>query len=443
MSSPGARVCVVDDDPAIREALAERLAAQGYAVTTAESGEEALERARAGLDVMLLDLSLPRGDGISVLESLQAEGVEVATVVITAYASVDRAVRAMRAGAYDFLQKPFEPEVVDETVRRALERQTLRRANRALAGADGVAGLVHAPEGPLEAALGAARRAARSDATVLLHGESGTGKELLARAIHRWSARAEGPFVPVNCAALAESLLESELFGHERGAFTGATERREGRLEAAHGGTLFLDEVGDTSPALQVKLLRVLQERCFERVGGNRTVSVDLRVVTATHRDLRAMVAAGDFREDLFYRLNVIALTLPPLRERRADVGLLAEHFVRDFAAQTGRAGLKLSTEARRALLAHDWPGNVRELRNAIERAVVLCEGDEIAAEDLPGELFEQAVPAVGFHARVEAYRRQVIEEALAETGGNQTRAAERLGLQRTYLSRLIRKYGI
>ena len=445
---PQARVCVVDDDPGIREALAERLGARGYAVSTAGSGEGALERARAGVDVMLLDLQLPRGDGFEVLEALRREQLDVTVVVITAHGTVEKAVRALRTGAYDFLQKPFEPELVEETLRRALERSTLRRANRALAAevaAISDEGLVHEPGGAVAGVIETARRAAASDATLLLFGESGTGKELLARAVHRWSPRAEGPFVALNCAALAESLLESELFGHEKGAFTGATGQREGKLEAAHGGTLFLDEVGDTSQALQVKLLRVLQERAFERVGGNATVSVDLRVVTATHRDLKAMVAAGEFREDLYYRLNVISLTIPPLRERRGDVARLADHFVARYGRETGRLDVRLSEGAAAALLAHDWPGNVRELQNAIERAVVLCEGGEILVEDLPPELLGAggSTPPEGFHGKVEAYRKQVIEEALAATGGNQTRAAERLGLQRTYLARLIRKYGI
>ena len=440
---PRGRVCVCDDDPAIRDALVERLRAQGHDVRAAGTGEAALEEARRGLDALLLDLSLPGMDGFAVLEALAREELEVTVVVITAYASVDRAVRAMRVGAYDFLQKPFEAELVDETLRRALERSALRRTNRALTGS-AAAGLVHAPEGPLGAVLDTARRAARSDATVLIQGESGTGKELLARAVHAWSTRSAGPFVAVNCAAVAESLLESELFGHERGAFTGATERREGKLEAAHGGTLFLDEVGDMPAPMQVKLLRALQERSFERVGGTQTVTVDLRLVCATHRDLRARVAEGSFREDLFYRLNVIALTVPPLRERAADLARLCEHFVDEVARQVGRPAPRLSSAARAALLGHEWPGNVRELRNALERAVVLCEGDEVGVDDLPPELLAGGdTPAEGFHGQVEAYRRRLLEQALAETEGNQTRAAERLGLQRTYLARLIRKYGI
>ncbi len=438
------RLLIVDDDPAIREALAERCTAREYAVSTAASGAEALERARSGVDLVLLDLMLPQGDGLWVLRRLREERIVATVVVITAHGTIERAVEAMRAGAYDFLQKPFEPRLVEETLRRALERTRLLAENRALRGALPEDGLVVADQ-RMERVLATARKAARSDATVLLLGESGTGKEVLARAIHRWSDRSGRPFVAVNCVALAETLLESELFGHEKGAFTGAGERRVGRIEAAHGGTLFLDEIGDTSSAFQTKLLRVLEQHSFERVGGARSLEVDLRVVAATNRDLRRAVAEGRFREDLYYRLNVIALEIPPLRERPLDVEALARHFVAHFAREVKRPGLALSEEALVCLRAQSWPGNVRELRNAIERAVVLCEGPCLEPEDLPGELAGSAEgpPDGGFHGRVEAFRRSAIEQALAEAGGNQTAAAKRLGLQRTYLARLIRKYGL
>ena len=438
------RLLIVDDDAAIRAALAERFVARGYAVTQAPTGAQALARIREGADVVLLDLEMPDGDGFSVLQGLPSTGCAPTVIVITAHGSVDRAVRAMRAGAYDFLEKPFDAAVVEEAVGRAAERSALLRVNRSLQ-ADQASGLVYDPAGPLAQAVETCRKAASSDASVLLLGESGTGKEEFARAIHGWSARREGPYVAVNCAALTESLLESELFGHEKGAFTGADRRREGKLEAAHGGTLFLDEVGDTTPGFQVKLLRVLQERSFQRVGGQDTVSVDLRVVAATNRDLKDAVESGDFREDLYYRLNVIALELPPLRSRRGDIRPLADHFLARYAAQIGRPGLRWSDTALSALLAHDWPGNVRELRNAVERAAVLGEGPELGLDELAPEVIGAAGEALGegFHARIEVYRRQVIEEALAATDGHQTRAAERLRLQRTYLSRLIRKYGI
>jgi len=437
-----ARLLIVDDDAAIRAALAERFRARDYAVTTAASGAEALERARRGVELVLLDLMLPQGDGLWVLERLREEGLTPTVVVITAHGSVERAVEAMRAGAYDFLQKPFEPALVEETLRRALERTRLLAENRALRVAEAGDGPL-AADPRMQAVLATARRAAASEATVLLLGESGTGKEVLARAIHRWSPRADGPFVAVNCAALAESLLESELFGHEKGAFTGAHERRVGCLEAAHGGTLFLDELGDTSPALQAKLLRVLEQRAFERVGGARTIEVDLRVVAATNRDLKERVAAGAFREDLYYRLNVIALTVPPLRERPADVEALARHFVSELAREVKRPGLVLADDALARLRAHAWPGNVRELRNALERAVVLAEGERIEADDLPEELGASLESAAGFHGRVEGFRRALLRDTLAESGGNQAEAARRLGLQRTYLARLVRRYGL
>ncbi len=422
-----ARILVVDDDAHIRQALAERFAARKFEVSSAGSGREAFAKiCRERPDVVLLDLQLPEGDGFWVLKRLREEGVEATVVVITAFGTVDKAVQAMKEGAYDFLQKPFEPSLVEETVRRAMERTSLRRTVKAHSVEPTVIGLASAVE--------LARKAARSDATVLLLGESGTGKEVIARFIHR-----EGPFVAVNAAALAETLLESELFGHEKGAFTGAQARRAGKFELAHGGTIFLDEIGDISPALQAKLLRVLQERAFERVGGTETLTVDVRIVAATNQDLKKRVAEGKFREDLYYRLNVISITLPPLRERRADIRPLAEHFLKE---QKGAA--RFAPETLEALERYDWPGNVRELRNAIERAVALHDGGEITPGDLPPEvLHSAALPADSFHGEVEEFRRRLIQETLARFGGNQTRAAEALKLQRTYLARLIRQLGL
>ncbi|HYF00775.1 MAG TPA: sigma 54-interacting transcriptional regulator, partial [Planctomycetota bacterium] len=310
------------------------------------------------------------------------------------------------------------------------ERTTLRRASRAR-GEPVLVGLAAAAE--------VARKAARTDATVLLLGESGTGKDVLARAVHRWSPRGDGPFVAVNTAALPETLLESELFGHEKGAFTGATARRPGKFELAHGGTIFLDEIGDIPATTQARLLRVLQERAFERVGGTETLAVDVRVVAATNRDLKKAVADGRFREDLFYRLNVVSIALSPLRERKADLRPLAEHFLREIRPST-----RFAPETLAALERHDWPGNARELRNAIERAVALADGDLLTPADLPQDVLSgTALPADSFHAQVEAFRRRLIQETLARHGGNQTRAAEALGLQRTYLARLIRQMGL
>jgi DNA-binding NtrC family response regulator len=425
------RILVVDDDPHIRQALVERFRARKFEVLEAGSGKDALARLGHGHpDVTLLDLQLPDGDGFWVLRRLREEGIEATVVVITAFGTVDKAVQAMKEGAYDFLQKPFEPALVEETVRRALERTTLRRAARA-GGDPAIVGLAAVQE--------LARKAAKTDATVLLLGESGTGKEVIARAVHRWSERAAGPFVAVNAAALAESLLESELFGHEKGAFTGAQARRAGKFELAHGGTIFLDEIGEIPPATQAKLLRVLQERAFERVGGTETVTVDVRVVAATNRDLKKRVAEKLFREDLYYRLNVVSVTLPPLRERRADIRPLAEHFLREL-----KPGARFASDTLAALERHDWPGNVRELRNVVERATVLLEGDEIAPSDLPSEVLAgTALPSDSFHAQVDEYRKRLIQETLARFGGNQTKAAEALKLQRTYLARLIRQMGI
>jgi two-component system NtrC family response regulator len=426
------RLLVVDDDAHIAQALSERFAARGFAVSSAASGREAFAKiSRERPDVTLLDLQLPEGDGFWVLRRLREEGIEATVVVITAFGTVDRAVQAMKEGAYDFIQKPFEPSLVEEAVRRALERSSLKAVVRAQAAEIPVIGLASTVE--------IARKAARSDATVLLLGESGTGKEVIARSIHRWSDRASGPFVPVNAAALAETLLESEIFGHEKGAFTGALARRAGKFEVAHGGTIFLDEIGDISPAMQAKLLRVLQDRSFERVGGTETISVDVRVLAATNRDLKKRVGEGKFRDDLYYRLNVVSITLPPLRERRADVRPLAEHFLREI-----RPAARFAPETIPVLERYDWPGNARELRNAIERAVALCEGDEIGPGDLPPEaLLAAPLPADSFHAQVEECRRRLIRETLARFGGNQTRAAEALKLQRTYLARLIRQLGI
>ena len=421
------RILVVDDDAHIRQALVERFAARKFDVRSAGSGKEALEKiAREHPDAVLLDLQLPGGDGFWVLKELREAGIEATVVVITAFGTVDKAVQAMKEGACDFIEKPFEPALVEETVRRALERSSLRRAVRAQAAAPVVIGLAGAVE--------TAKKAAKSDATVLLLGESGTGKEVLARTLHR-----EGPFVAVNAAALADTLLESELFGHEKGAFTGAVARRAGKFELAHGGTIFLDEIGDIPPVMQAKLLRVLQERAFERVGGTETISVDVRVIAATNRDLRKRVAEGKFREDLFYRLNVLTITLPPLRERRADIRPLAEHFLREL-----KPGMTFGPGTLEALERYDWPGNARELRNAVERAVALGEGDEIGPGDLPPELLlSDSLPADSFHGQVQEFRRRLIRETLARFGGNQTRAAEALKLQRTYLARLIRQLGI
>jgi two-component system, NtrC family, response regulator AtoC len=445
-----ARILLVDDDPDIRAILADRLVNAGHEVTQADDGLRAVElHAEQMPDLMLLDLDLPGADGFAVLERLRQEAAPFTAVVITAFASIEKAVEAMRRGAYDFIPKPFNPGHVELVVDKALEHTRLRDENRALRAAVGAPGRTLIGSSPSMTRLTeTARRAADSKSTILLLGESGTGKEVLARAIHTWSPRARSPFVAVNCSALSEELLESELFGHERGAFTGAHQQKTGKFELANRGTIFLDEIGDLREPVQVKLLRVLQEHEFERVGGTRTIRADIRVIAATNRDLAAAVRSGAFREDLYYRLNVVTLLLPPLRDRRDDVPKLADHFLVKYCAETGKPLLRLSPSAIDALAAHSWPGNVRELEISIERAVVLTRGTEIEPSDLALRGFAATPPELppgdgSFHARVESFKRELIRQSLATAGGNQTRAAADLGLQRTYLARLIKTLGL
>ncbi len=447
-----ARILIVDDDADIRTILADRLTARGHEILEAGDGLKALEiSARELPDLMLLDLDLPGADGLAVLDRLRQESLPPTVVVITAFATIEKAVEAMRRGAFDFLPKPFQPGLVELTVHKALERNELREENRALRAAipGGKPWVGASPA--LCQLMEQARKAAESKSTVLLLGESGTGKEVLARSIHAWSPRASRPFIAVNCVALSEDLLESELFGHEKGAFTGAHQQKAGKFELANHGTVFLDEVGDIRESLQAKLLRVLQEHEFERVGGNKPIRVDIRVIAATNRNLEDAVKAGRFREDLYYRLNVVRLSLPPLRSRRDDIPALAEHFLRKYCAETGKSFSGISPPAMDLLRTHAWPGNVRELENAIERAVVLGGGPEISEADLglraateSGGATSSDDARVGpFHDLVERFKKDLIRNALEQAKGNQTRAAELLGLQRTYLARLIRNLAL
>jgi DNA-binding NtrC family response regulator len=447
-----ARVLIVDDDPDLCEALSDRLATLGHQVVVAGTGADALRLVREESPaVVLLDLVLPGMDGMAVLETLRREEPDTVVVVITAYGTIARAVEAMKKGAYDFVTKPFDPRHLEIVIGKALERQALKDANALLSSEVGDRYAAIVGESPaMQGVLDVARRAAPSGATVLLLGESGTGKEVLARAIHRWSARASRPFVVVNCVALSEELLESELFGHEKGAFTGAHQQKRGKLEVAQGGTVFLDEIGDVRPALQAKLLRVLQDQTFERVGGTRPIQADVRFIAATNRDLGQAVRQGQFRLDLFYRLHVVTMTLPPLRERASDVPALARHFLERSRREVKREVAAFTPEALACLRRHTWPGNVRELENAIERAVVLADGPDIAIRDLPAEIRDGAAAAAlvrerarSFHASVEEYKRGLIASVLRRTGGNRTQAARILGLQRTYLARLIRDLGL
>src|SRR5512137_569205 len=384
-------VLIVDDDRANLETLARIFAKEGWQVAQAASGAEALEAVRRDRpDVVVTDLMMPGMSGDELLRAVKAIAPETEVVLVTAYGTVEGAVAAMKEGAYDFITKPVKRHAIVKAVRLARERASLVAENRSLrarlarlgegGGDGGLLGVAPA----LRAALDTLRQVAPASATVLLQGESGTGKELAARLLHDLSPRSAGPFLPVNCAAIPETILESELFGYERGAFTGATQRKEGRFQRAHGGTLFLDEVGDMSPGVQAKLLRVLQDGVVERLGGIAPVQVDVRIVAATNRDLAAEVRAGRFREDLFFRLDVVTVRLPPLRERREDVPLLAAAFLAGFAERNRRQVTGFSDAALHALAGHDWPGNVRELQHAIERAVVLCHGEVVGIDDLP-----------------------------------------------------------
>jgi DNA-binding NtrC family response regulator len=362
---------------------------------------------------------------------------------------LEKVVEAMKAGADDFVPKPFDADHLRVVVTRSVERQRLRRENALLredAGAD-VLPIIGGSSSVVEM-MDVGKRAATSTASILLLGESGTGKEVLARAIHGWSPRRDMPFVGVNCTALHGHLLESELFGHEKGAFTGAEKLKRGRFEAARGGTLLLDEIGATQPDFQVKLLRVLQEGVFERVGGERPIEADVRIIAATNRDLEKAIDDGSFLGDLYYRLNVVAIQVPPLRDRRDDIPELARFFIRKHAHQVNRDVLDLTQPAIDALVSHDWPGNIRELENAVQRAVVLGQGEQIELEELPhhvrggGTSAKEPIPD-GYHAAMEAYQRRLIQQALQETDGNQSQAAELLGLQRTYMSRLMKTLGL
>jgi DNA-binding NtrC family response regulator len=447
------RILIVDDEAAQREMAGGFLRKQGFEVALAGGGAEALEELRREpVDLLLTDHRMPGMSGLDLLAEARRLNPELPVVVMTAYGSIESAVAAMKAGAYDYLTKPIDLDALLHLVRKAHERQRLLVENRELKerlrGRYRLEGIV-AESGKMQEVLSIVHRVAASTATVLIRGESGTGKELIARAIHYQSPRAQGALVKVNCAALPETLLESEMFGHVRGAFTGAMADKPGRFEAAHGGTIFLDEVGDISPAVQAKLLRVLQEREFERVGSNRPVKVDVRVVAATNHDLEAAVQEKRFREDLYFRLNVVPIHLPPLRERREDILPMAEVFLKKYAAENSKAIRGLTREARHALLTYDYPGNVRELENAIERAVILARGDVIDQEDLPLAFQDAAggaappVPPDSLPARLEALERELIQDALARADGVQTRAAELLGIGERALRYKLRKLGL
>jgi two-component system response regulator FlrC len=445
-----ARILVADDEPGLREFLADALALDDHAVMTAADGRAAARLLdEQGFDLVITDLKMPGLDGMAILRKVRAEQPEVEVIVLTAHGTVDNAVEAMKLGAFEYLQKPISgPDELRLLVQRAVERRGLRdRLDGAARSvdADSMAG-PHLTYGDpaMKPVVDAIDKVARTHATVLLLGESGTGKEVAARTIHALGARALRPFMAINCAALSETLLESELFGHEKGAFTGATERKRGRLELADGGTFFLDEVGELRPELQAKLLRVLQERRFERVGGSRTLEVDVRWVAATNRDLRAMIDAGHFREDLYHRLAVFPIKLPPLRERRQDLLPIARALLVRVAADLKRSLPKLTAAAEQRLLAASWRGNVRELANALERAAILADGDAIDAGHLWLDESPAALPAAsgGVRPLVEL-EKEAILRALDAVGRNRRRAAELLGIGERTLYDKLRKYGV
>jgi two-component system NtrC family response regulator len=446
------KILVIDDDESLRRVLEYNLAQEGYAVLTASSGEQGLDllkKERA--DLVVTDVRMPGMDGLQVLEGVRKVDPNVQVIILTAFGTIEMAVEAMKAGAFHYISKPFNRDELKLTIKKALQLKELERENVTLreelkerSGLDAI--IAESP--PMAQVLELVIRVAPTETTVLILGESGTGKELIARAIHGRSPRAHGPFVPVNCAAIPETLLESELFGHVRGAFTGAIRDRVGKFEAAEGGTVFLDEIGEMRPDLQVKILRVLEERMLERVGDNKLIRVDVRVLAATNKDLSKAIQAGEFREDLYYRLNVVPLQIPPLRERREDIRPLAQHFLKRLGASPR---LTIAPEAFRALESYDWPGNVRELENALERAMIFHRGDLISLADLPETIrapkakeataLPMSMPETGLS--LEEVEKELILRALQKHDWNQSRAARYLGITRHTLLYRIEKHNI
>jgi DNA-binding NtrC family response regulator len=450
MTNPNTTILVADDDPYIQEALKDRLESIGYQVLQAADGNQALElMLRQSPHMAFLDIEMPGMKGIDVLKEVRRREMDFPVVMITAYGTIDLAVEAIKEGAFDFIPKPFKGNHVALVVEKALEQQRLKQNIAMLSEeVDKRHQLIAGTSDKMRRAVDAAKKSAASSSTVLLLGESGVGKELFARAIHNWSDRREHPFVAINCVGLSRDLLESELFGYERGAFTGAQQRKKGKIELADGGTVFLDEIGDISVALQTKLLRFLQEREFERVGGTELIHVDVRIIAATNCDLKAAVKEGRFREDLYYRINVVPLALPPLRERKADIPELARHFIQRCATESKRHFTDLSEDAMKRLLVYDWPGNVRELANVVERAVVLGQPPTIRVDDLPIEMLagpEQVSTSapLSYQESMEEHRRELVFKALQQANGNRTAAAKLLGLERAYFQKLMKSYGI
>jgi len=452
MKSRKPHILVVDDDVSHRTMLKTLLSGWGYAVSEADDGSGAVQEVhKQPFDLVLMDIRMIKVSGLQALPEIKAFNPAIPVIIMTAYSSVETAVEALKAGAYDYLTKPLDFDELRITMERAMDHTQLKEENRLLRESLGnrfdrrnIIGRSQAMEKLLETVA----QVAPSEATVLVSGESGTGKEMIAGAIHHNSPRRESPFVKINCAAIMESLLESELFGHEKGAFTGAYRRKEGKFSIAHKGSIFLDEISEMSPAMQVKLLRVLQEREFTRVGGEEVVKVDVRVIAATNKDLLAEIGAGRFREDLFYRLNVVTLTLPPLRQRKEDIPLLAQHFLEIFAEKNHKEIKGFTPQAMDNLLRHDWPGNVRELMNAVERGVVMAQAPYLDTKDwtlIPeGSSSERKFPgkaAMANNLPLEEVEKATILKALEASRGNKSEAARNLGITRKTLLAKLRKY--
>ena len=448
------RILVVDDEAGIREILQEILEDESYEVFTAEDGLEALSTLKTEpVDLVILDVWLPGKGGIEVLQEIKESYVDMPVIVISGHGSIDVAVKAVKMGAFDFLEKPLSLEKVVTLVRNALELQKLRQENRQLRDSLQPRQQMIGRSPHLETIRGIIEQSAETDSTIMITGENGTGKELVAREIHRKSRRASGPFVEVNCAAIPDTLIESELFGHEKGAFTSAVSRRRGKFEQADRGTLFLDEVADMSLSAQAKMLRVIQEMKFERIGGEESLSVDVRLIAATNKDILEEIQAGSFREDLYYRINVVTVPVPPLRERREDIPLLVDHFLQQLTEE-GEAAKTFSDEAMRLLQDYDWPGNIRELKNFVERITILGEGEEIGADEVERNLGRSTGTKrrsselgeyldMGLNEAKDTFERRYIEEKLQENGYNISRTAQALGIYPSNLHGKIRKLGI
>jgi DNA-binding NtrC family response regulator len=474
------RVLIADDELNMRRVLEAILRREGYDVVTAANGIDALAAMNRDVHTVITDLKMPGLDGMGLLKKLSVDYADVPVVMITAHGSVENAVEAVKLGAFDYLEKPFEQEQIRQVVAKALSTFALSRRD---ARPDEPAGRgrfrLIGESSAIKQIYGVVEKVANTPSTVLITGESGTGKELIARALHENSSRHGGPFIKINCAAIPKTLMESELFGYDKGAFTGAVGAKPGRFELAHGGTLFLDEIGEIPIEMQVKLLRVLQESEFERVGGIKTIKVDVRLVTATNRDLLQEIGEGTFREDLFYRLNVVPIHIPPLRERREDIPLLVDHFIAKFNERLRKQIEGIDLEAIERLTAHPWPGNIRELENLMERTVLFCEGPQIHVSDLPPEISHlapvslpqapsaQATVAVAtpgeepgrssamapdlvgsslkeaVRAQTERVERELIQRALDETGGNVTQAARKLKISRKSLQTKMKEFGL